>query len=510
MATETAPATQTTPPATAGATPPVAGHTTPAPAAATPEAVDTAGLGVAVKGITSAAATLASLATTLAGTPAQNTPNPGALFGGQSPFVTSGPVGRDSEGYSLMKMASVSMGAIQPDSAKTEIDLSDRLKTILRREGFRPEREYGTWLVPFSTAHLPMNVDGVPELARECKAKMIAGVAGFDRDQAMWMVNKYLEGEARTKAIGTLSDAAGGTLRDFPALGELIDLQRNREALTQAGCTEIALPPSGHISYPKLTGAATGYMVGEGASITSSQQSTGNLHLRAKKGAAIVPMNNEFLRFVNAQGEAMVRLDLARVMARLMDLQELQGTGGDINVLGLINYPDITTHTAVDVPADANTGYRFLPEDAALMSSELPDAIDEPTAIIMRKNLWGKIQTRRADAVAPGDGQGGFVFNWTRTTGDRPAYALDGTPVIRSAQVSATRTRGSASNLTYAISGYFPDWVRARFGVMEVVANAFSDTFFGNDQTGIRVIQRFDAGARHGASFNLFDAIRVA
>jgi hypothetical protein len=47
-------------------------------------------------------------------------------------------------------------------------------------------------------------------------------------------------------------------------------------------------------------------------------------------------------------------------------------------------------------------------------------------------------------------------------------------------------------------------------GGAEFLSNSLSDTYFANAQTGIRMIQYMDAGARHGASFNLFDGVRLA
>jgi hypothetical protein len=36
---------------------------------------------------------------------------------------------------------------------------------------------------------------------------------------------------------------------------------------------------------------------------------------------------------------------------------------------------------------------------------------------------------------------------------------MNGTPVVRSAQVSNTRTKGSSTDLTYVLCSYFPDWI---------------------------------------------------
>ena len=92
---------------------------------------------------------------------------------------------------------------------------------------------------------------------------------------------------------------------------------------------------------------------------------------------------------------------------------------------------------------------------------------------------------------------------------DAPPLELYGTKVVRSGQVSNTRTKGSGANLTYILLGYFPDWIVARLGVLEFLASGFGDTALVNDQTWLRGIQLVDAGPRHAPSFVLCDQLVV-
>jgi HK97 family phage major capsid protein len=96
-----------------------------------------------------------------------------------------------------------------------------------------------------------------------------------------------------------------------------------------------------------------------------------------------------------------------------------------------------------------------------------------------------------------------------RSAADAPPADLYGTPVVRSAQVSNARVKGSGVDLTYILLGYFPDWIVARLGVMEFLASGFGDTALVNDQTWLRGIQHVDAGPRNAASFVLCDQLVV-
>jgi HK97 family phage major capsid protein len=418
------------------------------------------------------------------------------------PWATTGPIGRDSAGYSVLKAAAFALGYLGADQAKEEVQTHQRLRDLYQGYGFVPHCGAQAFLVPLATAHLPAFEPRGQQLKAELRAKMCAGSEQFDLEEARWLARRT---GWHTKALGTISDSAGGSLVGFPALGELIELQRNLEAFSSAGAQEIALPPNGRLQFPKQTGGSTAYWVGEAASITESQPATGSLDLQAKKLGVLVKLNNELLRFASPSAEALVRLDMARSAALKADLAMLEGTGGT-QIKGLLTYSDINSHSASSPGTDGDT---FEPEDVALMEATLPDAVVGPSAWIMRKQMFAALMNRRADAVTAADGQGPFVFHPTRSGAEPPPMELYGTKVVRSSQVSNTRTNGSGTDLTYILLGYFPDWVIARLGVMEFLASGLGDSALVNDQTVLRGIQHIDAGPRHAASFVVCDKLVI-
>jgi HK97 family phage major capsid protein len=418
------------------------------------------------------------------------------------PWVTSGPVGRDSDGYSVLKAAAFALGYIGADEAKEELHVHHQLCEVYKTFGFVPRCGAQTFLVPIATNHLPAYDAKGTRMRDEIRQKMTAHADRFDLDEANW-INRKLG--IRTKALGTLSDLAGGSLVPLPMLGEMIDLQRNMEAFASAGAQEIALPPNGRLQFPKLTGGSTAYWVGEGTSITDNDPSTGSLDLQAKKLGIFVKVNNELLRFASPSAEGLLRFDMARTAALKADLAMLEGTGGT-QIKGLLTYSGITSHTASTVGSNGN---QFEAQDVALMESKLPDAVASPTAWLMRRTMFAALMNRRADAVDAADGAGSFLFNSSRNASDAPPAELYGTKVVRSSQISNTRVKGSGTNLSYILLGYFPDWIVARLGVMEFLASGLGDTALQNDQTYLRGIQHVDAGPRNAASFVLCDQLIV-
>src|SRR5262249_54010029 len=169
------------------------------------------------------------------------------------PWVTSGPVGQDSAGYSVLKAAAFAMGFLGPEQAKEEVHVHQQLRELYKAYGFVPHYGHHSFLVPLATAHLPTFEPQGRKLQEEIRAKMTAHQGRFDPAEARWIAGRLGGVNPMTKALGTISDTAGGTLVQFPVLGELIDLQRNLEVLANAGCQEIALPPNGRMQFPKLT-----------------------------------------------------------------------------------------------------------------------------------------------------------------------------------------------------------------------------------------------------------------
>ncbi len=418
------------------------------------------------------------------------------------PWATSGPVCRDSAGYSVLKAAAFALGFVGPEFAKEEIHTHNQLRDLYQTYGFLPHHGQQSFLVPLASAHLPAFEPQGFKLRDELRQKMTAQAHQYDPDEADWLTRKL---GLRRKALGTAAEE-GGEFIASAMLGELIDLQRSLEVFASAGAREIALPPNGRISFPKLTGASSAYWVGEGSAITESGPGTGSLELQAKKLGVFVKLNNELLRFASPSAEGLVRYDMARAAALKADLAMLEGSGST-QIKGIITYSGITSHTAATTGTDGDT---FTPGDVASMEAKLPDAVEAPTAWVMRKAMFAALVNRRADAVSAADGKGPFLFRDPRSLGaDRPTE-LFGTKVVRSSQVAANREKGSATNLTYILLGHFPDWIVARLGVMEFLASGHGDTALQNDQTFLRGIQHIDAGPRNEASFVLCDELIVA
>ncbi len=430
----------------------------------------------------------------------------GTLFGSQGPHVTSGKLGERP--YSFLKAVGLFKGWINEDEAKEESHYAKELETVYRNDGFRKAHANGL-LVPICTAYLPVYSDHAAKLQAEIRQKMYLDPRMHDPSEISWFAKKY--NVPMTKAMGTLSDTAGGSWVPPPMFGEFIDLQRNAEAWSNAGATQVALPSNNTIQYPKLTGASTAYYKGEQVLLTESQQKSGDLELSGKKLTVLVKTNNELFRFNAVGAESVMRNDMALQSAQKFDQAQFNGTGGTMP-LGFDNYPAYDTDEfwtqgddrilSYEASDPQTNGDYFQPQDYTRMASKLPTIVTS-TAFIQKRTLWGFTSTRRADATTSGDEKGTFVNWWSMVEWNGvQRETVNGQPIIMSENVPGNEVKGgSGATLTEIICGAFRDWFIARLGVMELVPNMYATDAYTYDQTWLRAIQFNDAGPRHLASF---------
>lgn len=446
-------------------------------------------------------------------TPQYGNSGPDGVFG--APWARKGEDSMSSRGFSFAKMMGLMSGVIQPDNAKVEVDISNRLCKAMDAGtsagyawGGTANRLGYQFLAPLATGYLPSDaVDG--NFRHEMKSLVAAGCDGsYDiQDETSWIKRKMLAQQGYgTKALSWLNELTGGALVAPPEMGELIELLRNKEALVNAGARVVPLPPQGRLKYPRQTSASTTYWVGENSPITESLVGTGEVTLQAKKLAVLIKAPNELIRFASPAAEALLRDDMTKSLALGLDLAGLEGNGTDTRPRGVVNFQNINrVNSSLPTPVSTSAGDGLAPQDIYRMIA----VIEESNAVfkgwIMRPKTLYKWYQLRADAVAQGDKQGIFMFNLIREAGDKIAPQLGGYPVVTSTQVSqvVSRTVGNvtSNNLTYIVGGMWDDLLIGMFGAIEFAATTMGDTSFVNDQTWIRGILSADIQARHEAAF---------
>ena len=177
--------------------------------------------------------------------------------------------------------------------------------------------------------------------------------ASFEREVSEAAAKKYgkpangimVPNEVLRRDLTVGTPTAGGNLVATELLaGSFIDLLRNRMALMQAGITMLS-GLQGNISIPRQTAAATAYWVGEGSAPTESQQSIDQVNMSPKTVGAFVDYSRRLLLQSSVDVEAMIRRDLASVIALELDRAGIYGTGSANQPLGLTGTSGIGTQT---------------------------------------------------------------------------------------------------------------------------------------------------------------------
>lgn len=439
-------------------------------------------------------------------TPAPGHPNASEVFGAPGAIVGESP--NTSRGFSFMKMLGLITGASDPQSAKVELDMHNRLAKCFENEGFnwggKGHNGVNRFIAPLATSYF--TIDTVPhDFRREMKSLVAHGVDSADYDEMKWIRHKQLQARGySTKALSWLNELAGGALVAPPEMGELIELLRNKEACVNAGARVVPLPPQGRMKYPRQTSPSLTYWVGENAPIAESNIGTGEVTLQAKKLAVLIKAPNELIRFASPAAEALMRDDMTKSLALGLDLACLEGLGGDVRPRGVINYPNINRINSTTQTAN---GDKVVGQDVYRMIAAVEESNAEFEGFIMRPKTLYKYYQLRFDAVAQGDAAGGFLFNLIREAGEGVEAMLGGYPVTKSTQVSQVRSKGTATNLTYILGGMWSDMLIGMFGAIEFAATTMGDTSFTNDQTWVRGILSADSQLRHEAAFVLVDNI---
>lgn len=403
-----------------------------------------------------------------------------------------------SRPYSFLKAIGLFNRQTRASDAKIETEFSERIGKALDQDGYKREHEHSLFL--------PLWVDGLSDsheqLRKEIKSAM--RLNDVDEDEVNYFRKNYFQ-----KDLSWLTETTGGSLVPLAAQGDLIEVLRNKEVCVQAGASMFPLPAQGSLKLPKQTSAMTAYWIGENTSITKSDMGTTSVSLLAKKLGVRGAMPNELMRYSNPAAEAMVRMDMARVLALALDLAALQGTGG-LQPTGLINGTGsdaILTYTASTVGATGNT---FKPEDWEKLIGVVEDnngLVDEATAgFICRPKLFRKSNATRADAVSANDAAGPFVEILKSL--DRAANNMRcGYPVHKTNQVSATRIKSSGVDLTYVLFGCWSQLLIGMGAAMELDMNPYGDTAWAADQTELRGILQSDVAWRNSKSFGWCDQL---
>ncbi|MDD2901554.1 MAG: phage major capsid protein [Syntrophales bacterium] len=340
--------------------------------------------------------------------------------------------------------------------------------------------------------------------------KAIRGIQTGDWSNAGY--EKEVFDSTRRKALGTADDVAGGYLVPAQAMGDLIEMLRADSVVIQSGARVIDNLYGSPVLFPKQTGGATVYWIGDNDTITPSQPTFGQLRLEPHKAAALCQLSNSLLAMSNPSAEAVVRQDIATGMALAVDLVALRGTGTENEPLGIANTPGINTALAGDGVNGAPLGNSLdLFEDLSYQLAA-DNALKGSLGFVFHPVVRRVLRKMK-------------VPQWSGDTGGYPLIpavimaAMSGDNALREAigyqfrtttQLPVNLTKGNKSNCTEVFFGNWSELIIGQWAGMSILASNQAGTAFQTDQTWIRVILNCDIAVRHEKSFALCNDLAIS
>lgn len=395
-----------------------------------------------------------------------------------APNIRRGEDPLTSRGYRFSRL----LGALATknfDQAKVEAEVAAQLLDL----GY--QTQMGGVIVPLNPWELEeehLQLRGLTDLFGDVRPS-----AGAERKL------QYLK-----RVLQESDDTLGGYLVAPEQSAEIIPLLRTQAVVERAGARVLTLPQSGQLDIPRQTNGATAYWVGENERITESDVKPGLMSLREKFLGVAIRASNRVLRHSNPSIEAMLREDIANVVALEQDKQFIMGTGGMNVPLGIKNIPNVNVTD--------QGGSALTPEMLIDLRQEVKKNFGVPNAFLFNTDVESKIWKFRGGTLdstnAANYSVGPFVF-LPSLDGAQPSRVLN-MPYFTTEQIT------TAANQTDIYAGQFSEAVIARGATMEIVASTEAEDVFLQDQVLFRAILGVDFGLRQPSVFSVFTSVDVS
>ena len=177
--------------------------------------------------------------------------------------------------------------------------------------------------------------------------------AAFEREVSDAASKKYenpangilVPNEVLKRDLNVRTATAGGNLVPTELLaGSFIDILRKRMAVMATNPTMLT-GLSGNVSIPRMTSTSTAYFVGESGEPTESQQAFDQVNMTPKTIGAFVDYSRRLLLQSSIDVEAMIRDDIAKVIATKLDNAAIYGSGSSNEPLGIKDTTGVGTST---------------------------------------------------------------------------------------------------------------------------------------------------------------------
>ncbi len=316
----------------------------------------------------------------------------------------------------------------------------------------------------------------------------VLGRSFADNDDGSQKMNRALmEQLVRTLTKGTGS-AGGFTVATDVLAASFIELIRNRMMTRRLGATILG-GLVGDVAIPALSGAATAYWVAENAAPTASTQTIGQVGMSPKTVGGYTDISRRLILQSSIDVEAMVRTDLALILALEIDRVAIHGTGAGqpAGILQTTGIGSVVGGSAGATPSWANVV--SLETAVANLSADMG-----ALAYLTNSRARGLFkQTAKIGTTYP-------IWIWEDDPAMEPGMGvMNGYRAAVSNQVSNTLTKSTCSILSAIIFGNWRDLIIAEWGALDILVDPYTGSNAGTIR--VRALQDTDVAVRHVGSF---------
>jgi len=279
------------------------------------------------------------------------------------------------------------------------------------------------------------------------------------------------------EALATRAVTKGGSGSNLVATdhlsGSFIDVLRNASVVMGLGPT-ILRGLQGDVSIPRKTaGASASWIAGDdGDAITASDVALDEVTLAPKTVGGACTFSHKLIVQSSPDVEALVRQDLADLIASQIDLKSISGTGASNQPRGIL------ATTGIGSTTYPNTNFPQFTDIVALETSIATANADGRLAYLTTPLLAGKLKTSPRQLSGA---EGNFIWQ-SSMMNDLPAFK------------SGNMTAG------YVLLGDWSQLLIGFWGGIEIDADPYGSNFLKGSVT-VRVLADVDFAVRHPGAF---------
>jgi HK97 family phage major capsid protein len=291
-----------------------------------------------------------------------------------------------------------------------------------------------------------------------------------------------MEGQRASFTAGT-PNLGGNTIETMLDTNRMVDFLFNAPRCKEAGMTML-MGLQGNVDIPTEDGSGLGIVwVAEDGSIAETNSTFGILNMRPKTAGAYMRVTQRMLQQSELAMESYMRSRLQIAMALGIDNAVIRGTGLSNQPTGILNTPGIGT-VALGVNGGAPTYDSLVDIETLFGDNNIDQLGNGPTWMVNSKGR-GKLRKTLQNNISGAD----YLWKSGGVAGD--GELLD-YRALTTNQIPSNLTKGTGTNLSALIAGYWNQVYLGQWGVLDIMANPYGDTDFVKGAIKIRIMMTID------------------